>query len=285
MLLQLENVKKRYPSFSLECSLDLKEGTITGIIGQNGAGKSTMFKSILDLIFIDEGKIEIFGKDSKTLDCQDREQIGNVFSESGFSKYLTVQDIIPVMDATFSKFNKNAFKEECIKFSIPLDKKLKEFSTGMYAKLKLLLSMSYGAKLLILDEPTVGLDVMAREELLDMLRNYMDDEKGILISSHIASDLEGLCDDIYMMHNGTIVLHEETDVLLSEYGVLKLTEEQYQTVEQSYILKAKKEAFGWRCLTNQKQFYQDNCPDIIIERGNIDDTITLMITGTKGGAY
>lgn len=282
MLLRLDHVKKDYPDFNLDCSITLKEGTITGIIGQNGAGKSTMFKTILGLIHINDGDIEIFGKKISDLDSTDRENIGNVFANTGFNKHFTVKEVISIMDASYQAFDRQDFIKKCESFSIPLNKKIDGLSTGMHAKLNLLLAISYDAKLLILDEPTVGLDVTAREELLDTLRGFMTEEKGILISSHIASDLEQLCDDIYMIHDGKIVLHEDTDVLLSEYGILKLTEEQYETVDKIYILKTKKSLFGYRCLTNQKQFYMENYPDIVIEKGSIDDTISLMTA--KGGA-
>ena len=132
-----------------------------------------------------------------------------------------------------------------------------------------------------MDEPTAGLDVIARDELLDLLRSFMeqDEERSILISSHISSDLESLCDDLYMIHDGKIVLHEDTDVLLSDYALLKVNAEQYETLEKQYILKVKKESFGYCCLTDQKQFYLDNSPQIVIENGTIDNVITMMIRG------
>lgn len=150
----------------------------------------------------------------------------------------------------------------------------------MKAKLKVLVAMSHDAKLLILDEPTAGLDVIARDELLDTMRVYMEDgEKSILISSHISSDLEGLCDDLYMIDEGKIILHEETDVLLGSYGVLKLTDEQYEALDKQYILKSRKENYGYSCLTNEKQFYLENYPKATIEKGNVDEVITMMIRG------
>ena len=224
MTLVLEHVKKKYDKFELDCSLKLEKGTVTGLIGRNGAGKSTTFKAILGLIHGDSGEILFDGVPVKQLDKKKKEEIGVVLSDSGFSIYMTVMDVIAVMEAMYSKFDRKAFMEKCNHFSIPLKKKIKEFSTGMKAKLKLLIALSYQAKLLILDEPTAGLDVVARDEILDMLREYMEDEEhSILISSHISGDLEGLCDDIYMIEDGKIILHEDTDVLLDEYGVLKGT--------------------------------------------------------------
>ena len=161
---------------------------------------------------------------------------------------------------------------------LPLNKKIKEFSTGMKRKLQILSALSHNAKLLVLDEPTSGLDVIARDELLNLLREYMENgERSIIISSHISSDLEGLCDDIYMIEKGKMILHEDTDVLLTEYGLIKATDEQFEKLEKSHLLKSKKERFGYSCLTNQKQFYQDNYPSLVIERGSIDEVITMMI--------
>jgi len=281
-MIRLENAEKHYKQFDLECSLQVKPGQITGLIGENGAGKSTTFKLILDLIHADGGKVEVFGKPASKLTKEDRENIGVVLSDSGFSGYITVKDLLRIMAALYSKFDKDAFFNGCEKYKIPLNKKIKEFSTGMKTKLKMLVAISHEAKLLILDEPTAGLDVIARDEFLEMLQDYMSKgERSILISSHISSDLENLCDDFYMIHDGKIIMHEETDVLLGEYGILKPTMEQYQTLDKQYLLKVKKEAFGYRCLTNERQYYMENYPDMIIEKGNIDEMILLMVRGEK----
>lgn len=282
MLLKLEHVKKEYDSFKLDCSLEVKKGQVTGLVGSNGAGKSTTFKSILGLIFPDEGNIELLGKDISAITASDKEEIGVVLTEANVCEYLIAKDLIPIMKAMYKDFSTEDYMDKCKAYGIPLKKIIKDFSTGMKAKLKVILAMSHNAKLLILDEPTAGLDVIMRNELLDMLRDYMEnEERGILISSHISTDLEGLCDDIYMIANGKIIMHEETDVLLSEYGVLKLTKEQYETVDKAYILSSKKEKFGYLCLTNQKDFYMENYPEIAIEKGNIDDFIILMEKGVR----
>ena len=134
-----------------------------------------------------------------------------------------------------------------------------------------------------MDEPTTGLDVMARESILNLFREYMeeDENRSILISSHISSDLEGLCDDIYMIHNGKIVFHEETDVLLNEYGLLKADEDQYRKLDKEYILRARRESFGYSCLTDQRQYYQENYPEVVVERGTLDEVITMIVGGEK----
>ena len=148
------------------------------------------------------------------------------------------------------------------------------------AMIKLLLEP---VNLLILDEPTAGLDVIARDELLEMLREFLekDEERSILISSHISSDLESLCDDLYMIHQGKVIMHEDTDVLLSDYALLKVDEEEYSKLDRQYILRTKKESYGYSCLTNQKQYYAENYPQMAIEKGNIDEVITMMIRGVE----
>lgn len=279
-MLRLENAEKHYKQFDLDCTLEVKPGRITGLVGENGAGKSTTFKLILDLLHADGGVVEVFGKPANELTKEDKENIGVVLSDSGFSGYMTVKDLLPIMTALYQNFNKDAFMKGCQKYRIPMDKKMKDFSTGMKTKLKLLVAISHNAKLLILDEPTAGLDVIVREEFLAMLQDYMsEDERSVLISSHISSDIESICDDFYMIHEGKIIMHEETDVLLSEYGILKPTMEQFESIDKRYLLKVKKETMGYRCLTGERQYYAENYPEVIVEKGNIDEMILLMVRG------
>ncbi len=279
-MLSLNNVKKNYGEFSLSVSMEVKKGYITGIIGRNGAGKSTTFKAVLSLIHLDGGNITFLGKDAGNLSNSEKEELGVVLSESGFSDYLKIKDIAKIMKGCYQKFDEKIFLEECEKFGLPQDKQLKDFSTGMKVKLKVLLAMSHDAKLLLLDEPTAGLDVVVRDEILDMMRNYMEDgERSILISSHISTDLEGLCDDLYLIHNGKILLHEETDRILSEYGLLKVSDEQYAKLDKGHILGTLKENFGYRLLTDEKQFYLENYPQIVVENGNIDEVISILTRG------
>ena len=279
-MLKMTSVKKNYRDFTLDCTLEIKPGYVTGLVGRNGAGKTTAFKSVLGLISVDGGEIEIFGKKLSDFKSKDKEKIGVLLSDSGFSGELKVKDIIPVLSAVYSQFDKEDFLKKCKQMKLPLNKKIKEFSTGMKARLKLIIAITHNADLLILDEPTAGMDVMARESIIDMLREYMEQgERAILISSHISGDLEGLCDDIYMIDNGKIILHQDTDVILSSYGILKLRDEEYRKLDKSHVLKIKKENFGVSCLTDEKQFYMDNYPGIVVERGGIDSVITMMIGG------
>ena len=280
-MLKIEHLKKSYENFSLDCSLEIKRGHVTGLIGQNGAGKSTTFKAILGLISYEHGDITILGKPLAQFTAKDKQDLGVVLSDSGFSGYLTINDILPIMENLYKNFDKSFFLEQVEKFQLPCDKKIKDFSTGMKAKVKVLTAISHHAKLLILDEPTAGLDVIARDELLEMLRDFMvkDEERSILISSHISSDLESICDDLYMIHQGNVILHEDTDVLLSDYALLKVDEEEYAGLDKQYLLRSKKESYGYSCLTNQKQYYAENYPKIAIEKGTIDEVITMMIRG------
>lgn len=280
-MLKIDHLRKNYGTFSLDCSLEVRPGCVTGLVGQNGAGKSTTFKALLGLISPDSGSIRIMGQDVSKSGAAEKQKLGVVLSDSGFSGYLTVKDIPPILSNLYKDFDRAFFSEQVKKLGLPDNKKIKEFSTGMKAKLKILTAISHKAKLLILDEPTAGLDVVARDELLEMLREFMeqDEEHGILISSHISGDLEGLCDDIYMIHDGKIILHEDTDVLLDGYALLKTDEQQYDFLDKRYILSRKKESFGYSCLTNQKQYYIENYPKLVIEKGSIDGVITMMIRG------
>lgn len=282
-MLEINGLKKRYGDFTLDCTMSVEAGRITGLVGQNGAGKSTIFKSVLGLIGTDGGSIRVFEKEAKDLTVSDRRKIGVVLADSGFSGYLTVRDIIPVLANLYADFDRAYFEKQVQRFELPLRKKIKEFSTGMKAKLKVLTAASVNAKLLLLDEPTVGLDVIARDELLEILRDFMekDENRAILISSHISGDLESLCDDLYMIHAGQIVLHEDTDVLLSDYGLLKVDEKQYAGLDRRYLMRVRKEPYGYSCLTNQKRYYMENYPGIAVETGSIDETIAMMVRGQE----
>nr|WP_330384788.1 ABC transporter ATP-binding protein [Bariatricus massiliensis] len=282
MMIQAVDIQKKYEGFQLNCSMELEEGCITGVVGQNGAGKTTLFKAILGLIALDGGEVKVFGKNPRQLEKEEKECIGAALSSGSFSEYLTLGEVSGICKNMYTKFNENSFKEQCRQFGLPMDRKIKTFSSGMRAKAKVIIAMGHQAKLLILDEPTAGLDVVARDEILELMRDYMEDgERSILISSHISSDLEGLCDDIYMIHKGEIVLHEETDNLLAKYGLIKVDENQYEKLDKQYLLRRKKESFGYSCLTNERQFYLENYPKIVVEKGNIDEVITMTIKGER----
>ena len=280
-MLKIKDLRKSYGTFELNCSMEIPAGCITGLVGSNGAGKSTTFKSVLGLISIDGGSIEVFGKEIHTWTKAEKQRMGVVLANGGFNTYLTMKDMETVLSRMYPRFDRAMFREYCRRYQLPADKRIKEFSTGMLAKAKILAAITHKADLLLWDEPTTGLDVLAREELLDMLRAYMEEneERTILISSHISTDLEGLCDDLYMIDNGEIVLHEEMDVLLGQYGILKVTQSQFDAMEKQYLLRVMKESYGYRCLTREKQFYMENYPNLALEKGNVDEVIAMMVKG------
>ena len=283
MMLEINGLVKKYKDFILNCTMKVERGCITGLVGENGAGKSTTFKAALGLISYDSGDITLMGKEPSELKEEDKSRIGVTLAESGFSGYLKVKDIIPVMSAMYPEFDRSRFESLCRKFGVPQDKYIKEFSTGMKAKLKVLVAVTHGADFLLLDEPTTGLDVMAREGILNLLREYMeeDENRSILISSHISTDLEGLCDDIYLIHEGQIILHEETDALLNEYGLIKADEGQYAKLDKEHILSVRRTPYGYDCLTDQRQYYRENYPDVVVENGSLDEVITMMTGGKR----
>lgn len=282
MNLDVNHIKKQYREFQLDCSIQIPEGRIIGFVGPNGAGKSTTMKAILGLCSPDEGQILADGRVIEEWSKKEREKIGVVLADSGFSGYYTVSDVCRIMKKFYSSFHEEEFRKQCKHFQLPMQKQIKEFSTGMRAKLYLLLSMSYDAELLVLDEPTAGLDVISRNELLDRIRDYMEPGgRSILISSHISGDLEGLCDEIYLIYEGKILLHEDTDRLLDRYGVLKATEQQYEKIEKKYLIRKMKGTYEVDCLTDQIRYYRENYPDIITEKVSIDDIIMYMIRGDR----
>lgn len=282
-MIKINQLKKSYPGFDLNVSMNIKKGLVTGLIGKNGSGKSTIYKSILDLIQIDDGAITILNKDKDDLSIEDKNKIGIVLSDSFYSSYLTIKDLKKILKASYLSFDDSYFTSKVNLYQLPWDKQIRSFSFGMKSKLKIICALSHNAQLLLLDEPTLGLDVIARDEILDLLREFMekDENHTILISSHISNDLEHLCDYVYMIDDGNILLEEEMDALLSCYGILKVDNKQMTEMDLSYILRKKKEVFGYTLLTNQKQFYLENYPDIVIENNNIDEFIYMMIKGVK----
>ncbi|MBR2559417.1 MAG: ABC transporter ATP-binding protein [Firmicutes bacterium] len=281
-MVKVENLVKNYGDFRLDVSLEIPDGQVTGIIGKNGAGKSTTIKAVLGLIRPDSGSAAINGKDASKLTNAEKCRIGAALSDSGFSMYLSVEDVARILKKMYPSFDEDFFRRNCMAQGLPFDKQIKDFSTGMRAKLRVLSAISHRAELLVMDEPTAGLDVEARNEILDLIREYLseNEECSVLITSHISTDLEGLCDDIYLIHDGRVLFHEDTDAILGNYAVLKMDEKTYESLDKSYIISTKKDRSGFACLTNERQFYAENCPGLVIENGGIDDII-LMMTGGK----
>ena len=219
--LEIKNLTKSFTGFKLDnLSLTLPSGCIMGLIGENGAGKSTTIKLILDMIHKDSGAITILGKDNEDNIRLTKEDVGVVMDEAGIPECLTTKQVGKVMKHTFRNWDDAEYARLLQKLSLPDNKPFKDFSRGMKMKLGIAIAMSHGSKLLLLDEATSGLDPVVRDEVVEMFSDFTRDENhSILISSHIVSDLEKLCDYVAFLHNGKLLLCEEKDQLLAEYGI------------------------------------------------------------------
>ncbi|MBR6578641.1 MAG: ABC transporter ATP-binding protein [Clostridia bacterium] len=244
--LEIRNLTKSFKDFRLDnLSLTLPSGCIMGLIGENGAGKSTTIKLILDIIHKDGGSIKILGEDNEKNIKMTKEDIGVVLDEVGLPECLTAKQVGKVMKHTFKNWDQDEYNHLLTKFSIPDKKQFKDFSRGMKMKLGIAIAMSHGAKLLLLDEATSGLDPVVRDEVVEMFYDFTRDEShSILISSHIVSDLEKLCDYIAFLHKGKLLLCEEKDVLLSEYGIIHCSSEELAHIEPQFIKHKKETSYG-----------------------------------------
>lgn len=236
--IEIKNLCKAYDDFKIDnLSLTLPSGCILGLVGENGAGKSTTIKLILDLIKKDSGSICVLGRDNQNTFQITKESIGVVLDEVGFSECFTVKDIDKIMSCSYKNWSSDAFIKLIHRFSLPLNKKFKEFSKGMKMKLGIAVALSHNAKLLILDEATSGLDPVVRDEITDIFMEFTrDEEHAILISSHIVSDLEKMCDYIAFIHNGKLMLCEEKDRLKEDYAFISCDEKQLKEIEPSAII-------------------------------------------------
>ena len=244
--LELKKVSKSFSGFYLDnISFTLPSGCIMGLIGENGAGKSTTIKLILGMLHKDSGTITILGKDNGEDIALTKEDVGVVMDEVGMPECLTAKQIGNVMKHTFRNWNEDEYVRLLQKLSLPDNKPFKDFSRGMKMKLGIAVALSHGAKLLLLDEPTSGLDPVVRDEVVDMFYDFTRDENhSILISSHIVSDLEKLCDYVAFLHKGKLLLCEEKDVLLSEYGIIHCTAEQLSELNINVIRYRKETPYG-----------------------------------------
>lgn len=248
--LEIRNLTKSYPDFTLDnLTLTLPRGCIMGLIGENGAGKSTTIKLILDMIRKDSGTITILGKDNSTGIELIREDIGVVMDEAGIPECLNVKQVGKVMKNIFRSWDEQEYTRLTARLSLPEKKPFKDFSRGMKMKLGIAIAMSHHSKLLILDEPTSGLDPVVRDEVVEMFSEFTrDEDHSILISSHIVSDLEKLCDYIAFLHKGKLLLCEEKDLLLAQYGLIHCTAEELDAIPKEAILYRKSNPYGAEAL-------------------------------------
>lgn len=278
-LVRVSGLNKRFQGFSLQdVTFSVPRGAVVGFIGENGAGKSTTIKSILGLVRPDGGTITLFGKRAEELGKADRNKIGAVLGEACLPENLHLKDIDRVMRHIFLHWESETFFRYAEAFALPLDKKVKEFSRGMRQKVSLAVALSHGAELLVLDEPTAGLDPVARDEILDILYDFMQSEEhSIFISSHIVSDLEKLCDYILFIHAGKIVFFEEKDALYEKYAVIKCSAERLAELDPASVVAFYKGEYGTSALV-----YRDRLPaSFETERAAIEDIMLYFVRGER----
>ncbi len=254
-VLEIRNLCKSYSGFYLDhLNLTLPSGCIMGLIGENGAGKSTTIKLILDLIKRDKGSITVLGKDNKTHFRLTKEDIGVVMDEVGISACLNARQVGRIMKYTYRNWDDAAYLGYLRTLSIPEKKPFKAFSRGMKMKLGIAIALSHHPKLLLLDEATAGLDPVVRDEILNIFSEFTRDEShAILISSHIVSDLEKICDYIAFLHKGKLLLCEEKDFLKEQYVIVHCTAEELRQIVPSAIRGIKENAYGAEAIVQKSK--------------------------------
>lgn len=281
--IRLEHLTKSYGSFALQdVNLSLPSGYIMGLIGENGAGKSTMIRLMLSLCKPDSGRALLLGEDSQNLSKTAREQLGVVMDESGFPESLSARDGDRFLRRIYKTWDSDAYNRYLKAFSLPADKAIKDYSRGMKMKLSIAAALSHDSRLLILDEATSGLDPVVRDEILDVFRDFVQDEThSILISSHILSDLEKICDYVTFLHRGKVLLSEPKDELLERWCIVRGSMEQLRELEPSALVGLRESPFGAEALARR-----DRIPTgFAADPATMEDIMLYHIrTADKGGS-
>ena len=248
--IETRELTKSFKGFTLDrLSLVLPSGCILGLIGENGAGKTTAIKLLLGILKADSGSASVLGQDISGDMGRVKEEIGVVLDEPGLPEKLTMKQLGNIMPNIYKSWSREDFSAYIRRLDLPEDKPYKDFSRGMKMKLGLALALSHKPRLLLLDEATSGLDPVVRDDVTDLLLDFTRDEgHSVLISSHIVSDLEKVCDYIAFLHKGKLMLLEEKDVLLSEYGLLQCSKEEAETIEPSAIIGRRDNPYGCRLI-------------------------------------
>ena len=272
---------KKYSNFVLDnISFSIPSGSIVGLIGENGAGKSTTINSILGLIKKDSGKITVLGHDIDTFDCAVKEKIGVVYDGSNFSEELTPAKLSKVLRDIYSSWEQSYFNRLLDQLNIPATKKIKTFSKGMKMKLSIAVAFAHHPQLLILDEATSGLDPIVRDDILDMFLEFVQDEEhSILVSSHITSDLEKVADYIVFIHAGKIIFCEPKDELLEHYGIIKCGAVQFDAIDKNDIVTYRKQDYEWQVLVANREKVAKKYPKAMVIPATIDEIMLLYVKG------
>ena len=279
-VIEMKQVTKTYGDFTLDnINLVLPQGTILGLVGENGAGKSTSIRLIMDAIKADSGTISVLGTSNQSKEFAALKQdIGVVLDEAYFPEVLNAKNINQILKDTYIRWDEAVYFSYIKRFQLPLDKKFKDFSRGMKMKLAIAVALSHDPKLLILDEATGGLDPIVRDEILDIFNEFTRDEThSILLSSHIVSDLEKICDYIAFLHKGRLVLCEEKDSMMEKYAVSKLTREQFESLPGDAVIGKKRTGFGYEVLVKKDQIN----PAFPVERTTLEDIILFLTKEDK----
>ncbi len=281
--IEIEGLSKKYSEFTLKnINLKVPRGCIVGFVGENGAGKTTVIKSILNLIQKDTGTIRVFGKDHITSEKEIKEKIGVVFDESGFHDFLKLPDISKIMGKIYQNWDDKKFYEYCKKFNLPRKEPFKNFSRGMKMKLSIAVALSHHAELLILDEATSGLDPVVRDEILDIFLEFIQEDRNtIFVSSHIISDMEKIADYIAFIHKGELLFCRSKDELLYEYGIVHCTKEEYEKLEGTHIAGMRSNLFGVDVLVDNMAEVHKKNPSLTIDHTNLEEIILYIVRGEQ----
>lgn len=277
--LEIRSLTKTYPGFCLDnLNLTLPCGCILGLIGENGAGKTTTIKLILDMLRRDSGTVTILGRDNRDNLRLTKEDIGVVMDSIGLPEWLNARQIGKIMARIFARWDGEYYAHLVESLGLPWDKKFKDFSRGMKMKLGIAVAMSHQPKLLLLDEPTGGLDPVARDQVVELFLDFTrQEDHAILISSHIVSDLEKLCDYIAFLRRGKLMLLEEKDRLLEEYGLLHCTAEQLEDLDPAAVKSKKVTPYGAEALV-----LRDGVPEgWNLSPVSIEELFVYMVKGAK----
>ena len=281
--IEIKNVSKNYPEFKLDkISFKIPKGTIVGLIGENGAGKTTTIKSILNITNT-TGQIKVFDKDNKKYEKEIKQDLGVVLDDSFLSEYLTAKGVNTIMKSFYTNWDTEKYFNYLKEFKLPTNKLIKDFSSGMKMKLKIATSISHNPKALILDEPTSGLDPIIRSEILEIFRNYIteDEERSILLSSHITSDLEHIADYIIFIHNGKIIFNLKTSELLENYGIIKCSQKDFSNLKKEDYIKYRKEKYQYEVLVPDKFKIAKKYNFKVIDKPSIDEIMLMFVKGEE----